>query len=755
MKTKFKEIAKKYGWIAGGVMLIIVASIGLAGMLRSGGKSGGGLNIVDDDAPLADDMQFSAYFYISEEPINGEIHVDRLLKVGDGVIKVTATGKRDFSAEGVEVITAPDTSAYVDGDHKVVWTHMYGIGDVRTVVGQIFELTEEEKANKIYVVPNVEEMQNLNPRVNQRIQTEGYYKKNDGGGANYLVTERAESDLTSVLLSNGLYATLQTDGMLNIRQIGAYGDGSHDDFEFLDKALRSNFDTIYIPEGTYAMNGKTASLKAWKNIVGAGKDSTILNNMGIKAQYGLRLEGIFFKGGADQRVAYTGSGAETLNVIINATPKGVQSVEYVNCGFSDTVMASYARELVGSFSSDIITGCTFNNIERVAVYHSLVSGKSVFNGNTVTNIGSRNFTTGFVAAIWIGDVTNITCVESADIEIKDNKMSNLMTGDDIEYTVHAINANFISIRGDRAVIDNNEINGLVGFGDDREAIYTKVRDLTITRNTVTNGGLGEGYVCNKSHDGDAYVNISDNKFIGDAGTGIRNYCAGTIYNNTIEIKNCVSAITVTRRSGLTNMLPLTISENTIKCGTSDVLQVDGHRIESYGSGKGIRLSNVSSDIIINDNKFYPTTPFGMYFSVSNPGGNVSVTGNRIEAPNFDGIGILVGCTSKFVPRSADSIIDVSHNKIFLLSGERAVSINFKPSAAEGSNREIVYQNNEITFSGDKKSYALVCYSEESNQDNLVVAGNTSNIAGSNTRVVYSVNSLSHNEDEGFAVFNSK
>ena len=108
-------------------------------------------------------------------------------------------------------------------------------------------------------------------------QTLGYYEKNDGGLALYKIREITNEDvvdeMTIIALSNeNLIAELIIKDSINLKELGAYGDGDHDDTKTLNKAL--SYNNIIIPEGTYLCDFSGVLINE-KTISGMGSKSII------------------------------------------------------------------------------------------------------------------------------------------------------------------------------------------------------------------------------------------------------------------------------------------------------------------------------------------------------------------------------------------------------------------------------------------------------------------------------------------------
>lgn len=112
--------------------------------------------------------------------------------------------------------------------------------------------------------------------------TLGYNYMNDGGSALYKIVSSNENIEAYEKLSNNNYAELIFDEYINIKQLGAYGDGIHDDTDIFKKAMELN-KNIYIPNGTYIITS-SVTIPFNIKITGEHKMKTIIKST-IKNDY--------------------------------------------------------------------------------------------------------------------------------------------------------------------------------------------------------------------------------------------------------------------------------------------------------------------------------------------------------------------------------------------------------------------------------------------------------------------------------------
>ena len=108
-------------------------------------------------------------------------------------------------------------------------------------------------------------------------ETLGYYSVNDGGASLYQIVEDIPESGHYETLDNGLYAKLiLKDNTLNIRQMGAKGDGVTEDTTIFQDAF-IKYNNIYIPNGNYIVNGEI-SFNSETQVKGESMSETIITS---------------------------------------------------------------------------------------------------------------------------------------------------------------------------------------------------------------------------------------------------------------------------------------------------------------------------------------------------------------------------------------------------------------------------------------------------------------------------------------------
>jgi len=85
-------------------------------------------------------------------------------------------------------------------------------------------------------------------------RTFGFRTPGDDGAGQYIISSTGTANGKDVIeLENGLFATLVIGKIINVKSLGAYGDGTHDDSEIMVYAisLLSDGKAIFFPSGIY------------------------------------------------------------------------------------------------------------------------------------------------------------------------------------------------------------------------------------------------------------------------------------------------------------------------------------------------------------------------------------------------------------------------------------------------------------------------------------------------------------------------
>lgn len=134
--------------------------------------------------------------------------------------------------------------------------------------------------SKVYntTIEMIEDAENLSN--NMKVKTLGYHEINDDGYAEFLITNVLDNTKFNIPVGNLYAQLLTTNSSINIKQMGAYGDGEHDDTLIIQKALDLYFN-VFIPIGEFLITD-TLKLRNYNKIFGINsKKSLIIANTNI------------------------------------------------------------------------------------------------------------------------------------------------------------------------------------------------------------------------------------------------------------------------------------------------------------------------------------------------------------------------------------------------------------------------------------------------------------------------------------------
>lgn len=233
---------------------------------------------------------------------------------------------------------------------------------------------------KPYYFNSVAEMKAYNLQVGSMAITNGYYSSNDGGGAEYYITNSVSSTEYQEELINNLYATLITKESTIPEIFGAKGDGINNDTLSLEKMFSSNSNN-FKGKNNYKFNSITINNKKLINISGGTFEGHLtFNNCEI-----VLLNDIEFL-----------SGNSNFDEIINCS--SCDKVIVKNCKFDGKLINDTTKGLKITNSIDFeCVNSNFDNFDGKTDVDVLPNGNSA-GSNT------RNQTTG----IFLSEITNIS-----------------------------------------------------------------------------------------------------------------------------------------------------------------------------------------------------------------------------------------------------------------------------------------------------------------------------------------------------------
>jgi parallel beta-helix repeat protein len=384
-----------------------------------------------------------------------------------------------------------------------------------------------------------------------KVSTQGYYTAGDGGQADYLVKTAADYGGTpdgygDHTLANGNVAVLQHDGIVNVRQFGAKGDGTTDDAGAIQSCITNHTVLSFVnDEYNYAI-ASTLTVPSGKTILGQGASLTrkigsgafdlLANSDQVGGNTDIVIDGLRVDGNKDadtlivDNVADRFSGISFIGVTgdsnisectvtgtINAEEHGGIYVE--NCvGVSITGNIASANDRTGIVVFGNID-CVFNNNKSYSN-----SGSGISGGGNTDCIYSKNYTYSNGSG---GTYTGLNGTGSRSKIINNISHSNTGSG---------INVGESTFRSDEALIQgntcySNTLEGFtVGYSDNVSLIgnlaYDNVRNnvrifngsngCKVADNTIIDSAGGHGILINEG----LRHSISRNNLSGNANSGL-------------------------------------------------------------------------------------------------------------------------------------------------------------------------------------------------------------------------------------------
>ena len=345
---------------------------------------------------------------------------------------------------------------------------------------------------------------------NLYVRTLGYYSEDIGGSAYYKIINNSSIDLDEkryIALDNGLCAMLYPiNNKIDLKQVGAYGNGVNDETEILNYAF-SNFDNIYIPKGKYIVNNK---VKVTKKIYVTGSDNTEFiadfDDSFIEFEKNVKdisLESIIFDGINNRE------NRKFLKLYGN-------NINIKNCTFNNASMCIY---LNGVNNYNLVDNKFYNSIFGICSEYNSENGK--ITGNEIYN----NVRTG------IDLISNVNNVEIGKNSIYDNGGTGIECNGGI-FTNFSVKENYIANNGygensndlreginfhgaKNTIITKNKICGNASNGIDIDGTNSNSSDyrsenVTVSENYIENNGKksGQGLIIWSSKN----VNIEKNTF---------------------------------------------------------------------------------------------------------------------------------------------------------------------------------------------------------------------------------------------------
>lgn len=274
--------------------------------------------------------------------------------------------------------------------------------DDGTKVSQVNKLITTVQTGTVF--NTVEDMKNSSFNEGDVVTTLGYYAKNDGGGARYLMTY-APTDLNNgadtiyLYTSDTIRAKLIHNKEANVLVYGAKGDGSQDDYKAFNYAIESGYKLIVPPRTYYITNTLNLNGDTIYDFQGSTLICPVKTAVSISSKSNITIKNLYIE-------AYTGlSVSGSKNIIldnVNVKNSSIASVDaaYGICISGDTQNVTITNSRLGDNSRictsalELAAGGTSTGVSwpsNILVTNSILNGKvagiEVSSASSSTSVG--------------------------------------------------------------------------------------------------------------------------------------------------------------------------------------------------------------------------------------------------------------------------------------------------------------------------------------------------------------------------------
>lgn len=548
----------------------------------------------------------------------------------------------------------------------------------------------------------------------------------------------------------------QGSGFINVKSLGAVGDGVTDDSSIINQAFltassNSSINTVYIPEGKYLLKNDL-DFQSNTHIILNPKATLYGPGMFFRFRsfgkgYGngvsnVIIEGGTFSGDFNASIDYGhASGNAFIGVLHHA-----ENLTFRNINFYMTTSNSHTLDLGGCRNIEIdnckfygINNTTTNReyVESIQIDYSYPSGltdqsdyeKGNTDGLPTYNVVVKNSeflpiyngdgSVAYYAPSAIGSHASFADGRLHGIKFVNNKIVDGVAFNknvSINGWVHFKGVEDVLIDGNSFINTKGHVSNAIGFvvdkntqlnpaftGSTSNIMYDQHNDITISNNsfkgfnstTLVSPGI-IGIAGNGSHDGDNNIRIVDNKARDFFPTSANVTKPNVNGSSNFIVYNYVNSIEISGND-VKDMLRF-IYARSLNSTHDSVHNIHNNHIQNvWYMPIYLDNSNTTGNVFISENTFYNTHGSAVVYSYN----NVKISDNLIKYSENSSIvkGVSFNDTSMWVRNS--NLVVVENNKFI-----QSKNPDYQYTMALSQTGNISFISNNNTFNGNNENLEL-------------------------------------------------